>query len=177
MKTKKLTIAIFTMLTLFAISCKKENKQPETNPHPYAGEWKLKSVTNMQYLKYYEQNNGTITTGFNIIDGNQTNIKFTAGILAGTYFISATANLTKYMDINNLGYTYLTSYDFTNSTDQLFSVTPVNSDPNKFHIRSVADTTKYLLATKTLSSMQTTTALGSLIDFTNYDNTWILEKP
>lgn len=178
MSTRKLiTISFFTLLTLFALSCKKENKQPQTNPYPYTGEWKLKSVTNMQYLKYYEQNNGMLSTGFDIINGVATNIKFSAGKSAGTYFISATANLAKYMDINDRGYTYLTSHDFTNSASQLFSVIPVNSDPNKFYIRSVADTTKYLLATKTLSSMQVTTALGSLNDFTSYDNTWILEKP
>ena len=173
MSTRKLiTISFFTLLTLFALSCKKENKQPQTNPYPYTGEWKLKSVTNMQYLKYYEQNNGMLSTGFDIINGVATNIKFSAGKSAGTYFIFAIANPDKYMDVNNLGYTY-----FTNSASQLFSVIPVNSDPNKFYIRSVADTTKYLLATKTLSSMQVTTALGSLNDFTSYDNTWILEKP
>ena len=67
----------------------------------------------MQYLKYYEQNNGMLSTGFDIINGVATNIKFSAGKSAGTYFISATANLAKYMDINDRGYTYLTSHDFT----------------------------------------------------------------
>ena len=176
MSTRKLiTISFFTLLTLFALSCKKENKQPETNPYPYTGEWKLKSVANIQYLKYYEQNNGMLSTGFDIINGVATNIKFSAGKSAGTYFISAIANPDKYMDVNNLGYTYLTSHDFTNSTSQLFSLIPINSDANRFYIRSVSDTFKYLLATKTLSSIQTTTSLSSPNN--SYDNTWILEKP
>jgi hypothetical protein len=170
MKATSIYFLNFILLLFLLISCKKENKP--NNPYPFEGEWKLKSVGSNQYLKYYAPG---ANTGFDIYSGVQSNFEFIAGSIAGTYFIVATANIDKYMDVINLGYTYLTSNNFTNSNTQLFTVEPIYNDADRYYIRSVADTSKYLVSKYSNYGIATTTALYPL-DLENWDCIWVLEK-
>lgn len=170
MKKATKIITLFIAVLLLNNACKKETST--VNPHPFAGEWKLKSVGSNQYLKYYET--GT-NTGFDIYSGAESSMKFTAGNSTGTYYIVAAANPDKYMDLNNLGYTYLTSHNFTNTNTQLFTVEPIYNNADRYYIRSVADTSIYLVSDYSNYGRATTTALYPL-NLTNWDCIWALEK-
>lgn len=161
-------------IVILCIACKKEETN---NPFPFEGEWKLKSVGSAQYLKYYEFTaSGTVYTGFDIYSGIASNFKFIPGNKNGTYFISATANTDKFMDLNNMGFTYLTSHNFTNSNTQLFTVEPIYKNADRYYIRSYSDTSMYLVSDYTNYGRATTTALYPL-NLTDWDCIWILEKP
>lgn len=165
----KNTIVVLMIFSVFFISCKKEEAN---NLHPFAGDWKLKSVGSNQYLKYFVQ---SPYFGFDIYSGTETTMKFIPGNLEGTYFIVATANPDKYMDLNNAGFTYLTSHNFSNTNTQLFTIEPIFNGADRYYIRSVADTSRYLVSDYDNYGRATTTALYPL-DLSVWDCIWTLEK-
>lgn len=169
LKNMKKIIVFFVASCMLFLACKKEENP---NSHPFAGEWKLKSVGSNQYLKYYLS--GSVT-GFDIYSGAESTMKFIPGNSDGTYFIVATANIDKYMDLDNLGYTYLTSHNFSNSNTQLFTVEPIYKDADRYYIRSVADTSIYLVSDYGNYGRATTTALYPL-NLTDWDCIWVFEK-
>ena len=165
----KNTILFLMIFSAFFISCKKEEV---TNPHPFAGDWKLKSVGSNQYLKYYTV--GSVTA-FDIATGIDDRMSIKAGNSAGQYYITAKANEDKFMDLDNLGYTYLTSHNFSNSNTQLFTIEPIFKGADRYYIRSVADTSIYLVSDYGNYGRATTTALYPL-NLTDWDCIWALEK-
>ncbi len=170
MKTPNKIMLLLSIIML-SIACKKEENKIQA--FPFEGEWKVKSVGSGKYLKYYDI---LPATGFDIFSGIASTMKFIPGKSNGSYFICASANPDKFMDLNNMNYTYLTSHNFMNSTSQNFTVEPIYKNADRYYIRSVADTSMYLVSDYDNIGRATTTALRKL-DLNGWDCIWILEKP
>lgn len=173
---KYISTLIFSAL-LFSCKKKTEDSKPLLDKHPFAGVYKLKSASSKQYLNYYQYASFGITEyGVDIyLKTDTTSFDFIPSKFEGAYFVKVTANPDKYLDLNNKGYTYLTIHDFQNSTSQLFSVEPIYTNADRYYIRSVQDTSRYLVSKYSNAGLATTTALYPL-NLVQWDCIWILEK-
>lgn len=163
---KALAISIFFLAGLMS-ACKEANNEPQ---HPLAGERRIKNIESGANLVY---RSSTSQDGFDVVNGNN-EMKIIAGPGAGQYYISPKIDADKYLDIAGAIYTYIVGKTFSNTNTQLFSFIPIMKGSDRYYIRSVADTSKYLVSSYASYGSATTLTIGQRSRY--WDQIWILEE-
>ncbi len=141
--------AVFFVCLFCLTACKKETQTTAT--HPYAGTYTVQNQMNGYYLQYIF--NGTYH-GMDVAGADS--IQFIAGPAAGQYYVVSKKNIDKYLDTDNQCCTFVRVNDFTNSSNQLFTVEPIYEGATRYYIKSVKNPALYLSSFKQLGVYSST---------------------